>query len=262
MQIVVCIKQVLDTAARIELKEGKVDSARLAKVLNPYDEFAVEEAIRIRERRPDTDVTLLSLGPDNFRDALRAGLAMGADNAIHLMDPFFNGLDSLTTARLLAKTITLIGFDLILCGKQAVDDDMGQIGPAIAVFLGIPCVTVVTQLEFTDDWKRTKVSRQIEGGSEIMESPLPVLFTCQKGLNQPRLPSLKGIMAAKKKEIQIFDAEKINFVPSVIGDITNNVIQADLELSSPRAKGVIFNGSINEVVSKLVKTLRETEKVV
>ena len=262
MQIVVCIKQVLDTAARIELKGGKVDSTRLAKVLNPYDEFAVEEAIRIRERKPDTDVTLLSLGPDNFRDALRAGLAMGADNAIHLMDPSFNGLDSLTTARLLAKTITLIGFDLILCGKQAVDDDMGQIGPAIAVFLGIPCVTVVTQLEFTDNWKRTKVSRQIEGGSEIMESPLPVLFTCQKGLNQPRLPSLKGIMAAKKKEIQIFDAEKINFVPSVIGDITNNATPANLELPPPRAKGAIFDGSINDVVSKLVKTLRETEKVV
>jgi electron transfer flavoprotein beta subunit len=187
---------------------------------------------------------------------------MGADNAIHLMDPSFNSLDSLTTARLLAKTIALIGFDLILCGKQAVDDDMGQIGPAIAVYLEIPCVTVVTKLEFIDDWKRIKVSRQIEGGSEIIESPLPGLVTCQKGLNQPRLPSLKGIMAAKKKEIQIFDAEKINLVPSVIGDIKNNVIQADLELPPPRAKGTIFDGPVNEVVSKLVKTLRETEKVV
>ena len=262
MQIVVCIKQVLDTAARIELKGGKVDSTRLAKVLNPYDEFAVEEAIRIRERKPDTDVTLLSLGPEHFRDALRAGLAMGADNAIHLLDPSFNGLDSLTTARLLAKTIALIGFDLILCGKQAVDDDMGQIGPAIAVYLEIPCVTVVTKLEFIDDWKRIKVSRQIEGGSEIMESSLPSLVTCQKGLNQPRLPSLKGIMAAKKKEIQIFDAEKIGFSPNIISHKTSTAIQTGLELPPPRDTGAMFDGPTNEAVSKLVKALREIEKVV
>ena len=262
MQIVVCIKQVIDTAARIELKEGKVNSTRLAKVLNPYDEFAVEEAIRIRERKPDTDITLLSLGPVHFRDSLRAGLAMGADNAIHLMDSSFNGLDSLTIARLLAKTIALIGFDLILCGKQAVDDDMAQTGPAIAVYLKVPCVTVVTQLDFASDWKTAIVTREIEGGSEIIESPLPVLFTCQKGLNQPRLPSFKGIMAAKKKLIKTFDAKKLSFVPIVAGDATNTVVQAGLGLSPTRSKGKIIEGSNIETVTKLVKALREIEKVV
>ena len=258
MRIIVCVKQVIDTAARIELKEGKVNSTNLAKVLNPYDEFAVEEALRIRERKPDTEITLVSLGPEHFRDALRAGLAMGADNAIHLLDSAFDTVDSLTTARILAKAIGLIGFDLILCGKQAVDDDMGQIGPALAVYLDIPCVTVVIQLEFTDDWKKATVIRQIEGGSEIIESPLPVLFTCQKGLNQPRLPSLKGIMTARKKPIQIFDAEKIGFVP----DETSAVVQTGLELPPPRDEGAIFDGPAHEAVSKLVKTLRETEKVV
>ena len=262
MKIVVCVKQVVDTAARIELKEGKVDGTRLAKVLNPYDEFAVEEAIRIRERKPDTKIILVSLGPENFKDALRAGLAMGANDAIHLMDPAFELIDSLGVARLLAKAIRLIGFDLILCGRQAVDDDNGQIGPALAVYLGIPCVTVVTQLEFLDDWKVANVTRQIEGGSENIETKLPVLFTCQKGLNQPRLPSFKGIMASKKKQIQIFNAKKVGFIPRILSNETNSVSQRGLELPKTRQKGVLFHGTTNEVVSKLVKILRETEKVV
>ena len=139
MRIIVCVKQVIDTAARIELKEGRVDGTNLAKVLNPYDEFVVEEAIRIQARKPDTQITLVTLGPKNFQDALRAGIAMGADNAVHLMDPTFDSLDPLTTARLLAKAIVSLGFDLILCGKQAVDDDMAQIGPVLAVYLNIPC---------------------------------------------------------------------------------------------------------------------------
>ena len=262
MRIIVCVKQVIDTAARIELKEGKIDSAKLAKVLNPYDEFAVEEAISIRERKPDTEVTLVSLGPKNFQDALRAGLAMGADNAIHLMDPAFNLIDSIGWARLLAKAAALIGFDLILCGRQAVDDDMAQVGPALAVNLGIPCITVVTKLEFADGWKMVKVTRQIEGGSEIIESPLPALFTCQKGLNQPRLPSFKGIMAAKKKQIQIFDAATVHFIPNATSDTASTAIERSLKLPPPRDKRAIFDGPTDEVVSKLVKALRETEKVV
>jgi len=262
MHIIVCVKQVIDTAARIELKEGKIDGANLAKVLNPYDEFAVEEALRIRERKLDTEITLVTLGPERFQGALRTGLAMGADNAVHLMDPAFDTADSLTIAQLLANAVKLIGFDLILCGRQAVDDDMGLIGPALGVYLNIPCVTVVTQLEFLNDWKTAKVTRQIEGGSEIIESPLPVLFTCQKGLNQPRLPSFKGIMTAKKKLIQIFDAAKIGPIPNLISNQTSTANQTCLELPPTRDKGTILDGSSNEAVSKLVKTLRETEKVV
>lgn len=262
MRIIVCVKQVIDTAARIQLKEGKVDGTNLAKVLNPYDEYAVEEAIRIRERKPDTEITLVSLGPEGFRDALRAGLAMGADKAVHLLDSAFDGVDSLVAARLLAKAVTSLGFDLILSGKQAVDDDMAQIGPALAVLLDIPCVTVVTQLDFSEDWRMVTVTRQIEGGSEIIESPLPVLFTCQKGLNQPRLPSFKGIMTAKKKQIEIFDADKMSFDPKAVSDATSAVAQTGLELPPSRNKGEIFDGPFHESVSKLVKTLREKEKVV
>ena len=262
MRIIVCVKQVIDTAARIELKDGQVDTTGLARVLNPYDEYAVEEAIRIREKKADTEITLLSLGPEGFRDALRSGLAMGADKAVHLLDPVFDGLDPLGVAQTLALAADSLGFDLILCGRQAVDDDMAQVGPALAVRLGMPCVTVVTQLDFSADWNQAVITRQIEGGSEILESPLPVLLTCQKGLNQPRLPSLKGIMAAKKKEIQILDAAAVGFDAASIGGANNRVVQSVLELPPARGNGQVFDGPVEESVARLVKALREDEKVV
>jgi electron transfer flavoprotein beta subunit len=262
MRIIVCVKQVIDTAARIEIKDGKVDGLGLSRVLNPYDEFAIEEALKIRESKPDTNITLVSLGPESFGDALRAGLAMGADKAVHLLDPVFDGLDSLTISRLLGKAVESIGFDLIFCGRQAVDIDMAQIGPALAVYLKIPCVTVVTDLEFSENWGVAIATRQIEGGSEIIESPIPVLLTCQKGLNQPRLPSFKGIMAAKKKPIEILDAGKLGFVPSVITNEASTTISTGLELPLLRSNVEILDGPINDSVVKLVKALREKEKVV
>ena len=262
MRIIVCVKQVIDTAARIEIKDGKVDGVGLSRVLNPYDEFAIEEALKIRESKPDTNITLVSLGPESFGDALRAGLAMGADKAVHLLDPVFDGLDSLTISRLLGKAVESLGFDLIFCGRQAVDIDMAQIGPALAVYLNIPCVTVVTDLEFSENWGVAIATRQIEGGSEIIESPVPVLLTCQKGLNQPRLPSFKGIMAAKKKQIEILDADKLGFVPSVITNEASTAISTGLELPLSRSNVEILDGPINDSVVKLVKALREKEKVV
>ena len=262
MRIIVCVKQVIDTAARIEIKDGKVDGVGLSRVLNPYDEFAIEEALKIRESKPDTNITLVSLGPESFGDALRAGLAMGADKAVHLLDPVFDGLDSLTISRLLGKAVESLGFDLIFCGRQAVDIDMAQIGPALAVYLKIPCVTVVTNLEFSENWGVAIATRQIEGGSEIIESPIPVLLTCQKGLNQPRLPSFKGIMAAKKKQIEILDAGKLGFVPSVITNEASTTISTGLELPLLRSNVEILDGPINASVVKLVKALREKEKVV
>ena len=262
MRILVCVKQVIDTAARIELKDHDVDGTGLARVLNPYDEFALEEALRIRERNPDTEVILVSLGPECFGDTLRAGLAMGADRAVHLLDPLFAEVDSLTTAYLLAQAAIFLGFDLIFCGRQAVDDDMAQIGPAIAVYLQIPCVTVLTQLEFSEDRSKVVATRQIEGGSEIIESPLPVLFTCQKGLNQPRLPSLKGIMASKKKAIEIIDAKELTFVPNERCVLTGTLNQTRLSLPDRQGKGKIIDGPTNDAVMQLVKILREQEKVV
>jgi len=263
MNIIVCVKQVIDTGAALALKDGRVDTEGLPRVLNPYDEFAVEEAVRLKENAPDdTRVTLVTLGPENFKDTLRRGLAMGADKAVHLLDPAFEGLDHLGVATALAKAIRTLEYDLILCGRQAVDDDMAQVGPALAVLLDIPFVAVVTGLTLSDDRSRAEVTRQIEGGSEILEAPLPLLLTCQKGLNEPRLPSLKGIMAAKKKEIAVMDAAAVGFDPAVMGAAANRVKETSLSLPPQRQKGVLLEGSPQEACSRLVNILRDEKKII
>jgi electron transfer flavoprotein beta subunit len=260
MKIIVCIKQVIDTAAKISVSAGKVDSAGSPRVMNPYDEFAVEEALQIKQRKPDTEITLISLGPESFKEVLKKGLAMGADHAVHLSDPQFETLDNLGIARALATAIQKRPYDLVLCGRQAVDDDMAQVGPALAVLLQIPFVTVVTKLQFSDDYKRAKITRQIEGGFEIFDVSAPFIITCQKGLNSPRLPSLKGIIAAKKKPITTLSAVDIGFDVASLG--SQRVRQAELALPLKRKKGAILDGPLETSLPELVRLLREEEKVV
>ncbi len=258
MKIVVCIKQVLDTAAKINIQSGKIDPSGIPRIINPYDEFAIEEAIRIKEKKEDVEVTLVSLGPETSKEALRSGLAMGADNAIHLMDPAFETLDNLGVACVLGSYIKSISFDLVLCGRQAVDDDMGQVGGALATILGLPLATVVTKLDFSEDGSKAIAIRQIEGGSETLELGLPALLTCQKGLNEPRLPSLKGIMKAKKKEIKIMDSSALGWeeLPK------SRVAQGNASLPPKKSGGSILEGSSPEKVSKLARLLRDEAKVV
>ena len=260
MKIIVCVKQVIDTAAKISVKDGKIDATGSPRVMNPYDEYALEEALRIKQKKPDSEITVISLGPESFREVLKNGLAMGADRAIHLHDPAFDGLDNLSVAQALAQAVGTLSFDLILCGRQAVDDDMAQVGPALAVLLNIPFVSVITGLTFSEDYTEAQITRQIEGGSEAFESSLPLLVTCQKGLNTPRLPSLKGIIAAKKKQIETLSANAIGFDASSLRQA--RVQQVDLSLPAQRKKGRILDGSLEESLPELVRLLREEEKVV
>ena len=262
MKIFVCVKQVLDTAAKIQIENGQVVSPGSSRIINPYDEFAIEEAVRIKEKKPDTEITLLSLGPEGFKDSIKRALAMGADKAVHLMDPKFEGLDSYAVARILTRYIEKIPYDLILCGKQSVDVDMAQTGPTLATFLGIPFVTVVTGMEFSDDFQNAKITRQVEGGSEIRELTLPLLVTCQKGLNEPRLPSLKGIMAAKKKEVLTLSANDLGIEEGTLNIEDNKIVQENLCLPPERKKGIILEGSEEEISSNLVRMLREEEKII
>jgi electron transfer flavoprotein beta subunit len=261
MKIVVCIKQVLDTAAEIQIQDGKIVSPGSALIMNPYDEFAVEEAVCIKAAVPESEVSVISLGPDSVKETLKRALAMGADRAIHISDPLFTGLDHSIVAKILAKVIQKHSFDFVLCGRQAVDADMAQTGPALAVLLQIPFVTVVTKIQFSENYDTADITRQVEGGYETRKSmPLPFLVTCQKGLNEPRLPSLKGIMAAKKKEIQILGAAELELDAQFL-DSKNNLLQPlNLSLPPERKKGIILEGE--DIAKQLATIIREEEKII
>ena len=202
MKILVLVKQVPDTATQVKIGgDGKqIDTAGITWIVSPYDEFAVEEALRIKEKRGQGEVVAVSLGPDRVKEALRSALAMGCDRAIHVNDPALAGADTLTTARVLAAVVKQEAPGLVLCGRQAIDDDMGAVGAQMAEVLGWPCASWIMEETIDGDGKTVKVGRQVEGGLEIFELPLPAVLSAQKGINEPRYPTLKGIMGAKKKE--------------------------------------------------------------
>jgi electron transfer flavoprotein beta subunit len=199
MKLIACINHVPDTAAKISLAaDGKaIDKAGVTFVLNPYDEFAIEECLSLREKNPG-EVIAVSLGGDAHKETLRKALAMGVDKAVLLKDDAPR--DSFAVARALADYIKETGPDAVFFGKQSVDADDGAVGGMVAEMLGLPSVSVVVKL--TIDGTKAVAEREIEGGREVVETTLPAVFTAQKGLNEPRYPSLKGIMAAKSKPIE------------------------------------------------------------
>ena len=263
MNVIVCMKQVPDTETLIKIKP---DGSGIVKddikyVMNPYCEFAVEESLRIKEKHGGQSV-LITMGPAKAVEALRTGLAMGSDRSIHLNDPAFEGADGFATAKVLAEAIKKEPYDLILCGKQAVDDDMAQVGPALAELLNLPHVTLITKLEFSADKKKAKVEREVEGGKEVIEVNLPAVFTCQKGLNEPRYASLPGIMKAKKKEVKAINAAALGLPGDQVG-AAGSKTQINRYLPPPsRPPGKVISGEILEAAQKLVKLLREEAKVV
>jgi electron transfer flavoprotein beta subunit len=258
MNIIVCMKQVPDTAARIKITgDGKgIETSGVSYVVNPYDEYAVEEALRLKEK-VGGEVVVISLGPDRATEAIRTCLAMGADRGIHLKDPAFEDADPFVTAQLLGKVISGMDYDLILCGKQAVDDSACFVGPALAERLGIPQATVITKLTLADDAKSVTVEREVEGGREVLQLPLPALVTAQKGLNEPRYASLPGIMKAKKKEIKVMDAAALG----ASGDDLKQKVETVTLLPAPeRTAGKIVPGEPAQAVKELVRLLKEEAK--
>ena len=248
---VVCIKQVADTETRVKVAaDGKsLDPAGVTWILNPYDEFAIEQALAVREKQGagEGEVVVISLGGPTVAATLRNALAMGADRAIHLR--WDQPLDSLNVARALAAEIAPLTPDLVWLGRQAVDDDAAQVGPMLSELLSLPCVSVVAAFEL--DGSRAVAEREIEGGREVVEVTLPAIFTTDKGLNQPRYASLKGIMAAKKKPI-----EEKQVKP---GEPALEVVA--LELPPPRGAGRIV-GQGTAGVPELIRVLREEAKVI
>lgn len=248
MKIAVFVKRVPDTASAIRLNADKswIETRDLNWVLNPYDEYAVEEALQIVADKGG-DVTVITYGDDDSVDALRKALAMGANNAMLVNKGGFT--DLLGTADALAAAVKDKGFDLIIAGFKAVDDDCAAIGPMVATLLDIPCITEINKLEVGDG--SVKATRDIEGGSEIIEAPMPCLLTAQKGLNEPRYPALKGIMMAKKKPIDKVDVDHTDARVEIV----------DLEYPPERPAGKIV-GEGPEAVEELVKLLRNEAKVI
>lgn len=259
MEIVVLLKQVPATESLIGIAEDgtsiKVDDIKW--VINPYDEFAVEEALRIKENHGGM-VTILSVGSEKTVEAIRTALAMGADRGILINDPESAGYDGLKTARILAAVLKETPFDLIIAGQRAVDDDNFMVGTATAELLNIPSIPMVIKQEMTDSGIRCH--KTVEGGTVVLEAPLPVLFTTQRGLNEPRYASLPGIMKAKKKPIDIKTTADIGLDAESIGASTIKMVA--MRLPPERKSGIMIEGESEQTkAAELVKILHEEEKI-
>ena len=259
MKILVAVKQVPDTATQVKISSDpkQIDTAGITWIVSPYDEFAVEEALRIKEKRGQGEVVAVSLGPDRAKEALRSALAMGCDRAIHVNDPALAGADTLTTARALAAVVKQEAPQLVLCGRQAIDDDMGAVGAQLAEVLGWPCASWIMEEAVDGDAKNVRVGRQVEGGLEVFDIPLPAVLSAQKGLNEPRYPTLKGIMGAKKKEIKDVKAADLG-----LAGTTPALSITALEALPARPPGRIIPGEVKDAVKELVRSLREDAKAI
>jgi electron transfer flavoprotein beta subunit len=254
MNIIVTLKQTFDTEAKIVLKDGKIDPTGVKLVINTYDEFAIEEALKIKEAAGEGEVILVSVSATGDETSLRTGLAIGADRAVLVSDPAIADVDEYVAAEILAKAIATEDYGLILSGRIAVDDQSAQVAVRAAEVLGIPSVSSILKLDVDGD-KATAV-REIDGGTEIIEVPLPAVLTAQKGLNEPRLPSMKGIMASKKKEIKALSLADLGV------SIDAKAKSVDYSLPTPRTAGKIIDGEPQDAVAELAKLLREEAKVI
>ncbi len=263
MKIIALLKRVPDTEAKILINpEGtgiKEDGIKF--VINPYDEYAVEEALRLKEKTGgDGKVTVVCMGPEESTELIRTALAMGADDAVHVCDAALAKPDAFVSAAVLAKVAKDEGFDIIFCGKQAIDDDMAQVHSIMAEMLDVPQVNVAVAFEIAADRARATIRRRIEGGDERVETSLPAVISCEKGLNEPRYASLPGIMKAKKKEIRRKTLADLGF-PGVPGEARSRITRW---FPLPKSGGVkmVQADEPRDAAKELVRLLREEAKVI
>jgi len=259
VDIIVLLKQVPATETSISIADDgkRINPDGVKWVMNPFDEFAVEEALQLKQKHGGT-VTILSMGTDKAVEAIRTGLAMGADKGILINDPATDNCDGLGTARVLTAALKDMPYDVVIAGQRAMDDDNYLVGAAVAEFLGIPHVSMVIEEEITDGTFRCR--RTIEGGTVVLEAPLPVLFTTQRGLNEPRYASLPGIMKAKKKKVETKTLADLGLAPA---DVAPMVEIIEMKAPPERTGGQMIDGdSAAEKAEKLVKLLQEEAKVI
>ncbi|NLK50875.1 MAG: electron transfer flavoprotein subunit beta/FixA family protein [Syntrophomonadaceae bacterium] len=247
MKIAVLAKQTFDTEAKITLKDGKVSEDGINLILNPYDEVAVEEALQIKEKQGG-EVIVVTAGPEKTQDTLRQALAMGADKGVVVSADA--DADEYARAGILAKAVGGLGADLILCGHVAADDGSSQVPTRMAEILNLPHVNVVRKLELNGGV--ATCTRETDGGTEIIEVKLPAVITCQVGMNEPRYPSMKGIMQAKKKPVDKVAGEAL----------ANKTTVESLFIPPPKAAGKKIEGEAADVAAQLVNWLKNEARVV
>lgn len=254
MNILVLIKQTFDTEEKIVLENGAISEDGVEFIMNPYDEYAVEEAITLRDEHGG-EVTVITVGPERAESALRTALAMGADKAVIVDDEDIE-TDEYSIAKILAAVIKDREYDIILGGNMAVDNGSGQVGPRLAEELNIAQVTTITKL--TVDGGKATIERDVEGDIETIEVSLPVLVTAQQGLNEPRYPSLPGIMKAKKKPMERLTVDDLN----IDGEVAAKTSVIETFLPPKKEAGRILSGDVQDQVKELVQLLRNEAKVI
>lgn len=257
MNIVVCIKQVPNTTdVKIDPVTNTLVREGVESVINPFDAYAIEEGVRLKERFGGK-VTVITMGPPQAETALREAISLGCDEAILVSDRKFAGSDTWATSYTISCAIKTLGeFDVIICGKQASDGDTAQVGPGIATHLDIPQVTYVKKIEEISNDK-AKVERMTEGGYDIVETPLPCLFTVVKEINTPRLPSLKGMMKSKSAKITKWTAQDIGAEPSNIGLEGSPTRVVKIFTPPPRKGGEMLKGDTQDIVKELAELLKD-----
>lgn len=255
------IKRVPDNEAQVEVKpDGSGVNVEERYGMNFFDSLAVEEALRIKEK-VGGKVTAISLGPSASTEVLRTAIAMGVDEAVLLEDEAFSGGDEYATARALAAAVKAMSYDLVLCGREAFDDSSGVVGPLVAQFLGIPSVTMVTKVEVMQQEGKVRVERDAEGGKEVLSVALPALLTAQKGLNEPRVPPVMGVVKAMKVPIKRLGLAELGLEGQEVGH-EGAKVQVLKYLEPPKRRAVRYvKGEPPEMVKELIELLKTEARV-
>ncbi len=256
MKIVVCVKQVPDAKdVRLDPKTNTLAREGVESIMNPYDQHALEEAVRLKEQLGG-EVTVITMGPPQAEAVLRLSISCGADHGVLVSDRSFAGADTWATAYTLGKAINKIGdFDLILCGKQAIDGDTAQVGPGLAMRMDVPYLTCIQKIRSADE-EKVVVERMMDDGHDVVEVNYPALLTVVKDINEPRVPSLKGKMKAKKAAITTLSADDIDADPGCIGLPGSPTQVVKVFPPEPRGQRAVFSGTLDEQIDQLVDRLK------
>ena len=256
MNVVVCLKQVPGTAdVKIDPQTNNLIRQGIKNVINPFDTYALEEGVQIKERCGGK-VTVISMGPPQAEEMLREAISLGADEAILLNDSAFAGSDTWATAYTLATAINKLGqYDIVICGRQTLDGDTGQVGPELAEILGVPLVAYVSRIEEIAE-TQIQVRRMIDEGHEVIQSPLPAVITVTKEINVPRLPSLRGIARAESAVITAWNSEELGAAPAMIGLPGSFTRVVKVFFPERNCQAEILEGELEDQVDRLVDRLK------